>query len=90
MPEISRFFGVVIQMYREVGARHHRPHLHATYQSYRASYSIGDPVECLAGSLPRKKNNLVVAWIEIHQDELLDNWNQLAAGQRITKLPPLR
>jgi len=53
MPELSRFFGIIIRMYWEANAPHHNPHFHAYYQNDVAVFSI-DPVESIAGSLPRR------------------------------------
>ena len=69
MPELSRFFGIVIRMYVELGAPHHVPHFHSYYQEQSAVFSI-DPIELIAGSLPRRQCRLVKAWAELHQDEL--------------------
>ena len=52
MPELSRFFGIIIRMFMEVGAPHHRPHFHAVYQDAKAVFAI-DPIECIAGGLPQ-------------------------------------
>jgi hypothetical protein len=60
MPEISRFFGIVITMYKELGERHHRPHFHARSAEHKASFSI-DPVELIAGEFPRKQQRIVDA-----------------------------
>jgi hypothetical protein len=60
LPEIARFFGIIIRMYAEPGAPHHRPHLHAYYQNMVAIYSI-EPVEAIGGSLPLKEQRLVEA-----------------------------
>jgi hypothetical protein len=54
VPEISRFFGIVIRMFVEPGAPHHRPHFHAYYQSASAVYAI-DSIECIGGDLPERK-----------------------------------
>ncbi len=81
MPEISRFFGIIITMYYEYG-RHQRPHFHARYGDFRASFTINRP-ELLAGSMPRRQQHLILAWAELHQTELLDNW------QRVTEEQPL-
>ena len=89
MPEIARFFGIIIRMYAEAGGKHHRPHLHAYYQDDVAIYGL-DPIEPLAGSLPRKQQRLVEAWTELHQDELLENWQNLQGGQPPNKIEPLR
>ncbi len=89
MPAISRFKGIVIYMYWEEGERHHTPHLHARYQGKKAAYSITSPIECLAGSLPGKVERSVIMWIELHQDELLDNWHKMQAYQAPNKISPL-
>jgi hypothetical protein len=81
MPEISRFFGIVIAVYYEYG-RHQRPHFHARYGGHRASFTINHP-ELLAGSVPRRQQHLILVWTELHQVELLDNW------QRVTEERPL-
>jgi hypothetical protein len=89
MPEISRFFGIIIRMFMEVGAPHYRPHFHAAYQDAKAVFAL-DPVECIGGDLPRTQQRLVEAWAEIHRDELLQDWNLLQSGQPPLKIEPLR
>ena len=89
MPELSRFFGIIIRMYWEANEPHHAPHFHAYYQTDVAVYGI-DPVELMAGALPRRQRRLVEAWAELHQAELLDDWNRLQAGRRPLPIEPLR
>jgi len=89
LPEITRFFGIIIRIYAEPGAPHHRPHFHAYYQNAIAVYSI-DIIESIGGTLPRRQHRLVEAWAELHQDELLENWERLQAGQLPYKIVPLR
>ena len=89
MPEISRFFGIVVRMYAEPGAPHHLPHFHVYYQNHSAVYGI-DPIEMLNGTLPRRQQRLVEAWGELHQGELLENWERLQEGQLSYKIAPLR
>ena len=89
MPELSRFFGIVIRMFFEPAAAHHRPHFHAFYQRAGAVFAI-EPVECIGGSLPRKQQRLVEAWAEIHQAELMKDWQLLQSGQSPVKIEPLR
>ena len=89
MPELSRFFGIVIRMFAEVGAPHHRPHFHAAYQDALATFAL-DPVECIGGALPRTQQRLVEAWAEIHHAELLDDWRRLQSGESPFKIEPLR
>ena len=89
MPEITRFFGIIIRMYAEPGAPHHRPHFHAYYQNAVAIYGI-DPIEVIDGALPIRQQRLVEAWVELHQGELLENWGRLQAGQLPFRIAPLK
>ena len=70
MPEICRFFGIIIRMYAEPQAPHHWPHFHAYYQEAVGVYAI-DTIELIAGQLSRRQHRLVEAWAELHQRELL-------------------
>ena len=70
MPELSRFFGIVIRMFVEAGGPHHTPHFHAYYQDHVGIYGI-TPIEQLAGTLPRRQERLVLAWAELHHAELM-------------------
>ena len=88
MPELSRFFGIIIRMYMEVGEPHHLPHFHAYYQDGVAVFGL-DPIELIAGELPRRQRRLIEAWAELHQDELLADWNRLQGGQPPTPIDPL-
>jgi hypothetical protein len=89
MPEVSRFYGIVITMYPEAGERHSTPHFHARYGEHRVTVAIrsGDP---LAGSLPRAQMRLVMAWAELHRPELEAAWGALISGQSAHKIAPLR
>jgi len=89
MPELSRFFGIVIRMFVEEGAGHHRPHFHAYYQGQAAVFAV-DTVEILGGGLPTPQRRLVEAWAEIHREELLQDWDRLQSGQPPVKIEPLR
>jgi hypothetical protein len=89
MPEISRFFGIIIRMFAEPSAQHHRPHFHAYYQDSAAVFAV-DSVEMIGGELPQRQRRLVEAWAEIHRSELLDDWRRLRSGRRPLKIEPLR
>jgi len=89
MPEISRFFGIIIRMFAEPGSAHHVPHFHAYYQDDVGIFSF-NPVELIAGSLPRRQRRFVEAWAELHQAELGVDWDQLQAGRRPAPVEPLR
>ncbi|MCK5523058.1 MAG: DUF4160 domain-containing protein [Thiomargarita sp.] len=80
MPTISMFYGVLIRMFFKDTDKHHTPHIHAEYQGKSAVYSIPEG-KLLAGSLPLKKEKLVIAWIEIHQEDLLADWELAVNGQ---------
>jgi hypothetical protein len=88
MPELSRFFGIIIRMYSEMGSPHFVPHFHAYYQDEVGIFSL-DPVELIAGSLPRRQHRLVIAWAELHQEELIQDWRLLQQGRRPIPIRPL-
>ena len=81
MPTISMFYGILIRMFFRDVEKYHMPHIHADYQGRVAVYSIADGT-VLAGELPPNKHKLVVAWIEIHQEDLLANWNLAVNGKK--------
>ena len=89
MPELSRFFGIIIRMFAEPSERHHTAHFHAYYQENIGVFSIS-PVQIIAGSLPQRQQRLVEAWAELHQDELLADWQLLQQGRRPAPIQPLR
>lgn len=67
MPEICRFYGIVIKMFF---ADHPPPHFHAEYGEYEALITIDDG-EVFAGGLPARALNMVKEWVELHREELL-------------------
>ena len=89
MPELSRFFGIIIRMFAEEDQPHHRAYFHAYYQDHAAVFAV-DTVECLGGSVPKAQQRLVEAWAEIHRAELLHDWELLQSGQPPVKIEPLR
>jgi hypothetical protein len=88
MPELSRFYGIIIRMYAEPFAPHHLPHFHAYYQESAAVYGL-DPVELISGSLPLRQQRLVEAWAELHREELTEDWRLLQQGRRPQPIAPL-
>ena len=87
MPELARFYNIIIRMYYDDNQRHHKPHVHAVYNEFKAS--IGIDGELLDGTLPNKQLRLVSAWLVLHEDELYEAWNQVIRGNPIGKIPPL-
>ncbi len=89
MPTISMFFGIVVSLYFVDNRQHKQPHIHVKYQSSEAVISIPHG-ELLDGELPPAKMRLVLAWIEIHKDELMADWDLAVSGQQPFKIDPLR
>ncbi len=87
MPIISMFYGIIIRMYL-IDNQHNLPHIHAKYAEFEASIAIADG-EMLAGKLPRKQLRLVQAWIELHRDELVADWELAVSGETPYKIIPL-
>ena len=75
-------------MFAEPTAPHHQPHFHAYYQEAVGIVGIS-PVELIAGDLPTRQRRLVEAWAELHQDELLADWQRLQAGEPPLPIDPL-
>ncbi len=89
MPTISMFYGIVVQIFYGDTGRHNKPHIHVRYQDYKASIAIEDG-GMLAGEFPPRQLRLVLAWIEIHNDELMADWELAAAGEEPFRIPPLQ
>jgi hypothetical protein len=86
MPEISRFFGIIIRMYFD---DHDPPHFHAIYGESEAQIAI-DPIRVIMGQLPGRAISMVLEWAALHQHELADNWRRLHASQSAQKVSPLK
>ena len=89
MLAISFFYGLVVYMYFYDAAQHNEPHIHVEYQDEEAVIRIPDG-KLLTGSLPGKKMKLAQAWIEIHAEELMANWELAVNGHPVFKIDPLR
>lgn len=84
MPEITRFYGIVIKMFFK--PKEHEPsHIHALYGEYMGEFNIST-LEMIQGDLPPKAQELVKEWLHIYEDELQKMWDK----QTIHKLPPLK
>jgi hypothetical protein len=88
MPTLSMFFGIIIWMYYSP-QEHNPPHIHAYYQNFKAIIKISD-CELINGELPSKQKRIVIAWIEIHKDELLANWILCQNGEKPFSIEPLK
>lgn len=83
------FYGIIVKLYHFDNKQHHLPHIHAEYGEQEAVIKIPDGT-LLAGELQGNKLKLVQAWIEIHKDELLANWELAVHGEEIFKIEPLK
>ena len=86
MPEISRFYGIVIKMFFN---DHNPPHFHALYGEHEILIDI-NTFAVFAGHLPPRALGLVVEWTTLHQDELLNNWERAQVQESLSKIEPLR
>lgn len=84
MPELSRFFGIVICMF---WADHGPPHFHAYYGSDEAQISLDG--EILKGGLPRRAMSLVLEWLALHRREVTDDWERARKRQALLPIAPL-
>ena len=84
MPEISKFFGIFIYMYFD---DHNPPHFHVWYEGDEAIIDIADGR--VTGTLSRRALRLVYEWLDLHKEELMENWNLVRSGQKPRKISPL-
>ncbi len=81
MPEVTRFYGIVIKLFF---GDHPQPHFHVVYGEYNALFNI-ETLEVIEGDLPNRASKMVVEWATRYQTELLEMWQT----QQFNKLPPL-
>jgi hypothetical protein len=85
MPEISRFFGIVIRMYVN---DHNPPHFHAAYGEFEALINI-ETMRIYQGDLPRRALGLVLEWAALHRGELQQDWSRARKGEPLQPIAPL-
>ena len=89
MPSISMFYGIVVMIFYYDNKQHNLPHIHVRYQGTKAVFDI-DSSEMMEGDLPKKQQKMVSAWMEIHKDELIADWELAVSGEQPYKIEPLR
>jgi hypothetical protein len=88
MPTISMFYGILIRMF--FGKKEHNPpHFHAYYQDFKGIFDIKTG-EMQEGNLPPKQIKLIIAWAELHKEELLADWELSQNGEKPYSIDPLR
>jgi len=85
MPEISRFYGIVVRMFFN---DHNPPHFHIEYQGFEATIDINNGT--VDGKMPRRALKLVFDWLDMHKDELLENWELSHSEIPMNKIEPLK
>ena len=85
MPELSLFYGIRISMFY---SDHNPPHFHAEYAGKKAIVDIENGI-VIKGYLPNRQIKLVLAWCEIHRDELMQNWELAKDGKPLNRINPL-
>ena len=89
MPIISQFYGIIIRIYFKDTQKHYLKHIHVQYNEYDAVYSI-EEIKLLEGKMPSKQHNLIIAWMEIHKEELKALWEVSQNDGDIFKIEPLK
>lgn len=85
MPQISKFYGIIILM----NFSDHAPaHFHAWYNEYKVIVSIKDGV--VKGEMPGRALRMILEWLDLHRDELMENWEKAQAGTPLNQIPPLK
>ena len=85
MPEISRFYGIIIYMnYKD----HAPPHFHVWYGEYKAIISIKD--QMVKGEMPNRALKMIFEWLEVHKEEILNDWELAQKGDTLKYIDPLK
>ena len=85
MPEISRFYGIIIRMFFN---EHNPPHFHAEYGEYRVVVNLND--EVVNGFMPKRALKLIFEWLDLHKEELINNWEKCKNDISPDKITPLK
>ena len=88
MPTISMFYGIIISMFLDSDGKYQVPHIHAYYSDYKAVIGLDESI--LEGSMSENKMRLILAWVVIHRESLLANWQILLGSEPCFQIDPLR
>ena len=89
LPVISMFYGIIISMYPFDNRKHHKSHIHVKFSGSECVIAIPEG-DVLEGQIPSKQLKLVQAWIAIHEDELMADWELAIGGNRVFEISPLK
>ncbi len=87
MPELSRFYGIIISMFWSE-TKHNMAHIHAKYGDDDAVFFV-DPAKLAEGKLPKRAEKLVLEWMKLHKKELQEDWELAKAKKNPKKIKPL-
>ena len=86
MPEVSRFYGIIIALYYN---EHNPPHFHAKYGEFKAEIDIRT-LQILKGALPKRAKTLVLEWADEHRDDLMQDWELAREKSELKAIEPLK
>jgi len=86
MPEICRFYGIVIALYYN---EHNPPHFHAKYAEFKAEIDIRT-LQIITGELPQRAKAMVLEWADEHRDELMLDWELARQNSELKRIEPLK
>ena len=89
MPAISMFYGLIVYMYYLDNKQHNFPHIHVRYADNEGVFRIPDGT-LIEGNLPSGKSKLLDAWIELHKEELMADWQLAVNGEKVFSIYPLK
>jgi hypothetical protein len=85
MPEISRFYGMIVAMYFN---EHNPPHFHVKYGEFKAEIDI-QTLKIINGNIPKRAKALILEWADEHRQELLEDWNLARQQNDLKPIEPL-
>jgi len=88
MPILSVFYGIIVRMYFEPLGKHNLPHIHVEASGEEITIALDGTI--LAGSIPANKLRILLAWMEIHKEDLETNWKMLSNNEPHVKIDPLK
>jgi hypothetical protein len=84
MPEISRFYGIVIYLFYD---EHNPPHFHAEYAGQKATITMKEGI--VKGEMPKRALKLIFEWMEKNQEHLIEDWELSIKGLPLKRIEPL-
>jgi hypothetical protein len=82
-------YGIIVSMFFEINDKHHLPHVHVRHQGMKASFAIEDS-RLLAAEIPVRQQRMVQVWIDLHQEQLMADWELASNGEQPFRIDPLK